>query len=144
MALIAPSGPVYQAGTLSGNPIAMAAGLATLRELQTHGTYEQLAAAGEAMAAAVRRAGAASGIGVQAGALGGMWGFFLTDHSVTDYSTARTADTTMYGRLFHALLGSGVYLAPSQFEAAFVSTAHDAETLGRAQAAIESVIPQLA
>ena len=144
MALIAPAGPVYQAGTLSGNPIAMAAGLATLRELRTKGTYERLAAAGEAMAGAVRRAGTASGIAVQAGAMGGMWGFFLSEQPVTDYASARTADTAMYARLFHALLGAGVYLAPSQFEAGFVSTAHDPDILRRAGLALESVFPQLA
>ena len=124
MKLLAPSGPVYQAGTLSGNPLAMAAGLATLRALEAPGTYELLAESSTALARGVRHAAAAFGIPVQSAAVGGMWGFFLTSSPVTDYATAKTANTALFARLFHALLAEGVYIAPSQFEACFVSTAH--------------------
>jgi glutamate-1-semialdehyde 2,1-aminomutase len=129
MRLLAPSGTVYQAGTLSGNPLAMAAGLATLRELERPGAYEQLSEASRALARGVERAAQAAGVPVQTAAVGGIWGFFLTPTPVTDYATARTADTVMFARLFHALLDAGVYIAPSQFEACFTSTAHDNHTL---------------
>jgi glutamate-1-semialdehyde 2,1-aminomutase len=130
MRLLAPSGTVYQAGTLSGNPLAMAAGLATLREMERPGVYEQLSEASRALARGVERAAQAAGVPVQTAAVGGMWGFFLAPAAVTDYATARTADTVMFARLFHALLGEGIYIAPSQFEACFTSTAHDTDTIG--------------
>jgi glutamate-1-semialdehyde 2,1-aminomutase len=130
MHLLAPSGSVYQAGTLSGNPLAMAAGIATLREIGTPGTYERLGAASAALARGVASAAAAAGVPVQVCAIGGMWGFFLAETPVADYATAKTSDTARFARLFHALLAEGVYIAPSQFEACFTSTAHDATVLG--------------
>jgi len=129
MRLLAPSGTVYQAGTLSGNPLAMAAGLATLRELERPGVYEQLSETSRALARGVERAAQAAGVPVQTAAVGGMWGFFLTPTPVTDYVTAKTSDTAMFARLFHALLDEGVYIAPSQFEACFTSTAHDTNAI---------------
>ena len=129
MRLLAPAGAVYQAGTLSGNPLAMAAGIATLQELETSVAYEQLAEASGALARGVERAAEAVGVPIQVGAIGGMWGFFLTPTPVTDYATAKTADTAMFARVFHALLNEGVYIAPSQFEACFTSTAHDADAI---------------
>jgi glutamate-1-semialdehyde 2,1-aminomutase len=135
MRWLAPVGNVYQAGTLSGNPLAMAAGIATLRALATPGTYEQLSDASNAVAHAVDASAAAVGVPVQVNAIGGMWGFFLTPTPVVDYSTAKTADTSRFARLFHALLAEGVYIAPSQFEACFTSTAHDASTLDATSAA---------
>jgi glutamate-1-semialdehyde 2,1-aminomutase len=129
MRLLAPSGSVYQAGTLSGNPLAMAAGIATLRALAAPGTYEQLGATSSVLAHAVETAASAVGMPVQVAAVGGMWGFFLTPTTVTDYATAKTADTARFARLFHALLAEGVYIAPSQFEACFTSTAHGAATV---------------
>jgi len=129
MRLLAPSGTVYQAGTLSGNPLAMAAGLATLRELERPGAYEQLSEASRALARGFERAAQAARVPVQTAAVGGMWGFFLTPTPVTDYATAKTADTAMFARLFHALLDAGVYIAPSQFEACFTSTAHDTDAI---------------
>ena len=124
--LLAPSGAVYQAGTLSGNPLAMAAGLATLRELERPGdvravSRQRVVRWHEASSARRRRWGLRS---VQQ-RLGGMWGFFLTSTPVTDYATAKTADTARFARLFHALLAEGVYIAPSQFETCFMSTVHD-------------------
>jgi glutamate-1-semialdehyde 2,1-aminomutase len=129
MRLLAPSGVVYQAGTLSGNPLAMAAGIATLRELEAPGVYDRLTEASGALARGVERAADAAGVPVQVAAIGGMWGFFLTPTPVTDYATAKAADTAMFARIFHALLEEGVYIAPSQFEACFMSTAHDRETI---------------
>lgn len=124
MRRIAPSGDVYQAGTLSGNPLAVAAGLATLQELSRPGAYAELSARSSDLASGVRRAADVAGIPVQVASVGGMWGFFFTATPVTDYASARTADTARYGRFFHAMLDRGVYLAPSQFETAFVSTVH--------------------
>ncbi len=126
MRRIAPSGDVYQAGTLSGNPLAVAAGLATLVELDRPGTYSKLSERSTALADGIRRAADAAGIPLQAASVGGMWGFCFAAGPVSDYESARTADTARYGRFFHAMLDRGVYLAPSQFEAAFVSTAHGA------------------
>lgn len=143
MSLIAPSGPVYQAGTLSGNPLAMAAGIATLTELDTPGTYDRLNSASARMAAAIAASAKAHGISVQTGSLGGMWGFFFTGEAVTSYSTAKSADTKTYSRFFHALLDEGVYFAPGQFEAGFVSTVHDASILDAAAVAIDVAMQAL-
>jgi glutamate-1-semialdehyde 2,1-aminomutase len=133
---IAPAGPVYQAGTLSGNPLAMAAGIATLTELDKLGVYESLEARTRALASAVTDAGSRSGVPVQATAIGSMWGFFCAERPVTDFDSATKADTARYARIFHALLQRGVYIAPSQFEAAFVSTAHDDDVISRTATAI--------
>jgi glutamate-1-semialdehyde 2,1-aminomutase len=129
MGLVAPLGPVYQAGTLSGNPLGMVAGLATLEHLAAPGAYERLEANASAVARVVAEAGARHGVPVQAGAVGGMWGFFLASEAVTDYASAKRCDAAGFARLFHALLAQGVYVAPSAFEAGFVSLAHDEETL---------------
>jgi glutamate-1-semialdehyde 2,1-aminomutase len=125
MRRIAPAGTVYQAGTLSGNPLAMRAGIATLTELLSDPrVFAQLSATSAMLADAMRAAGQAAGVPVQAAHAGGMWGFFFAASPVSSYEDARTADTGLYARFFHAALERGVYLAPSQFEAAFVSTAH--------------------
>jgi glutamate-1-semialdehyde 2,1-aminomutase len=129
MRLVAPAGSVYQAGTLSGNPLAMAAGIATLRRLAAPGAYDQLASKARTAAATIKAEAERVGMSLQMAAIGGMWGFFFSPSPVTDYASAKSADTGLYARFFHACLDEGVYLAPSQFEAAFVSMAHDAETL---------------
>ena len=143
MEQIAPSGPVYQAGTLSGNPLAMVGGLTTLRALAQPGVYAGLGAMAEALAGAIHDSAAAAGIPIQATAVGSMWGFFFTEQPVTDYATAKSADTARYARFFHALLDTGVYMAPSQFEAAFVSTAHNAETLAATREAFTAAFAAL-
>lgn len=125
MRLLAPTGSVYQAGTLSGNPLAMAAGIATLRELSRPQTYEKLHAMSERLTAAARGAAAAADIPVQTAAAGGMWGFFCAESPVIDFSTASRADARQFARVFHSLLDDGVYIAPSPFESCFVSTVHD-------------------
>jgi glutamate-1-semialdehyde 2,1-aminomutase len=129
MSKIAPAGPIYQAGTLSGNPLAVAAGLAMLRELQAHPEiYEQL----EARAAALC---AAAPPGVTVNRVGSMFTFFFNDGPVTDYESAKRSDTARFGRFFRAMLERGIYLAPSQFEAAFVSAAHTDEDIRQTVAA---------
>ena len=136
MSKVAPAGPVYQAGTLSGNPLAVAAGLAMLRHLKAHPEiYTQL----ETRAAALR-AGVPAGVTVNR--VGSMFTVFFTEGPVTDWESARRSDTARFGRFFRAMLDRGIYLAPSQFEAAFVSAAHSeadiARTVSAAREAFES------
>jgi glutamate-1-semialdehyde 2,1-aminomutase len=128
MEQVAPAGPVYQAGTLSGNPLAVAAGLATLEALDEH-AYRRLEGAGARVAAALQAAAAAAGIPLTVNRVGSMLTAFFTDQTVRDYASARQASTELFARWFHRLLARGVLIPPSQFEAAFVSTAHDEEAL---------------
>jgi len=129
---VAPAGPVYQAGTLSGNPLAMTAGLTTLRRLRDHSIYEQLERAGarlcEGLAEAARDAGVSA---TTTNRVGSMWTTFFTGTPVTDWTSAAKSDRELYGRFFHAMLREGVYLAPSQFEAGFISIAHTDELIDR-------------
>lgn len=135
MQQVAPAGTVYQAGTLSGNPLAMAAGIATLRALKEPGVYEQLSQATGELSRGFAAAAQKAGIPLQTASAGSMWGFFFAEEAVTDYATAKKADTGLYARFFHAMLENGVYLAPSQFESAFVSTAHTNDTITQSIAA---------
>jgi glutamate-1-semialdehyde 2,1-aminomutase len=135
MALVSPSGAVYQAGTLSGNPLAMTAGLATLSLLREPSAYERLetlgTALGEGLAAAARDAGVPA-VSTRAGS---MLTLFFTGHPVTDYTCARAADTARYAAFYRSMRAQGIYLAPSQFEATFVSLAHGADDIERTVAA---------
>jgi glutamate-1-semialdehyde 2,1-aminomutase len=124
MAKLSPEGPVYQAGTLSGNPLAMAAGLATLRGLQQPGVYAHLEHLGERFTSGMSAVFTRHGVPHVTAHRGSMVGFFLTEGPVTNLASAKQSDTGLYGRFFHAMLDRGVYLAPSQFEAGFLSTAH--------------------
>jgi glutamate-1-semialdehyde 2,1-aminomutase len=124
MAKLSPEGPVYQAGTLSGNPLAMAAGLATLRGLQEPGVYAHLELVAERFTSGMSAVFAKHGVPHVTAHRGSMVGFFLTEGPVTNLASAKASDTGLYGRFFHAMLDRGVYLAPSQFEAGFLSTAH--------------------
>jgi glutamate-1-semialdehyde 2,1-aminomutase len=124
MELVAPLGPVYQAGTLSGNPLAMAAGVATLRLLQDPGVYERLESLSARLEAGLAEAARAAQVPWVTTRVGSMLTGFFSDQPVVDYATAKRANTQSYSRFFHALLDRGVYVAPSQFEAAFVSLAH--------------------
>jgi glutamate-1-semialdehyde 2,1-aminomutase len=139
MQQVSPLGPVYQAGTLSGNPLAMAAGLATLRLLTEPGVYEHLERLSARLVEGLSEAAEVAGVSYTSNRVGSMFTGFFTDRPVTDYASARRADTPRYARFFHAMLDRGVYLAPSQFEAGFVSLAHtDADidvTLNAAAAA---------
>lgn len=124
MEMVAPAGPVYQAGTLSGNPVAVAAGIATLKALDRPGTYERLEALASRLEAGLRQAAQDAGVPATLNRVGSMMTTFFTTGPVTCYATAKQSDTSRYARFFHAMLDEGFYLAPSQFEAAFVSTAH--------------------
>ncbi len=124
MQMVAPQGAVYQAGTLSGNPLAMAAGIATLKSLKKPGTYEKLEALSAALAQGLRTAAEKAGCPVQVNQVGSMFTVFFTATPVTDFRTAKTSDTDRFRRFFNAMLERGIYLAPSQFEACFVSLAH--------------------
>ncbi|MES2696825.1 MAG: glutamate-1-semialdehyde 2,1-aminomutase [Verrucomicrobiota bacterium] len=132
MDMLAPLGPVYQAGTLSGNPLAMAAGIAGLRLLEELNPYARLDALGRHLCAAVLDACRAKGIPVQVPQCGSMFSIFFTDTPVRDYDTALKGDAKLFGRFFHACLERGVYLAPSAYEAGFLSTAHDGPVITRA------------
>ncbi len=138
MAAVAPSGKMYQAGTLSGNPIAMAAGIATLQQLQAPEFYATLTASAERVVEIVRTAAAKHGVAVTASNVGSMWGFFLCEGPVADYESAKRADTQKYATLFHTLLMHGVYIAPSQFEAAFISSLHGERELSVTAAAFDA------
>jgi len=131
MKMIAPSGPVYQAGTLSGNPVAVAAGLETLRILSEPGAYDYLARTGDALAKALGQAANQAGVPASINRVGSMLTLFFTPQQPRDYASAKTADPARYGDFFRGMLERGVYLPPSQFEAIFVSTAHTAEDVSQ-------------
>jgi glutamate-1-semialdehyde 2,1-aminomutase len=139
MSRVAPSGPVYQAGTLSGNPLAMAAGIATLTAL-TPALHDGIARRTRALVEGLRGIAARRGVPFTADSAGSMFGFFFRAEPVRSFTDAKTADAELFRRFFHAALSRGVYLAPSPFEAGFMSAAHgDAElglTLERLDAAL--------
>lgn len=124
MEQVAPSGPIYQAGTLSGNPLAMAAGLATLKLLRQPGTYEDLSRRTKWLAEGLLEIAVEYGMPLSVNYVGAMFSAFFTPSMVKDYQSACTSDTDKFGRYFRGMLEQGVYLAPSQFEAVFLSTAH--------------------
>ena len=141
MGQIAPEGPVYQAGTLSGNPLAMAAGLETLRQLRAPGVYEELEARARTLADGLAAAAGEAGVELSTAAVGGMFGFFFHPGPVRNFADARKADAARFRTFFHAMLDAGVYLAPSAYEAGFVSLAHRpadvAATLAAARKALK-------
>lgn len=134
---VAPSGSMYQAGTLSGNPLAMAAGLATLRILSEPDTLERIAAVATAVRETIEQQAAAAGIPVQTAQVGTMFGLYFNDQPVTNYTQVKTSSTERYARFFHSLLDEKVYLAPSAFEAGFASLAHEGSALEQTVAALE-------
>jgi len=140
---VAPAGPVYQAGTLSGNPLAMTAGLTTLKRLRDKSVYEQLERAGARLTAALADAARVAGIQTVTNRVGSMFTTFFTAAPVTDWTSAARSDRALYGRFFHAMLNGGVYLAPSQFEAAFISLAHTDELLDRTVAAARAALTSI-
>jgi glutamate-1-semialdehyde 2,1-aminomutase len=143
MELIAPVGPVYQAGTLSGNPLAMAAGIAQLEALREPNVYARLEAASERLVAGIRRAAQEAAVPLFQTRAGSMWCNFFTATSVSDEATAKTSDTTLYGEFFRGMLDRGIYLAPSQFESGFVSLAHTDEQIDETVAAARSTLRAL-
>jgi len=138
MAKIAPDGPVYQAGTLSGNPLAMAAGLATLQALERPGFYASLGQRTEALATGLAERAQEAGLPLAVESAGGMFGFvFGADGPIRRFAQVAAADTDRFRQFFHGMLDANVYFAPSAFEAGFVSDAHGdeeiSETLGKAE-----------
>ncbi len=143
MGLVAPAGPVYQAGTLSGNPLAVTAGIETLKKLQTSGVYERLERRGGQLAEGLAQATRQANVPFYQTRVGSLLGGFFTEGPVVDYRSAKRSDTTRYARFFHGMLERGCYFAPSQFEAAFVSTAHTTADIDRTVSAAHDVCRRL-
>ena len=144
MQKVAPSGPIYQAGTLSGNPVAMAAGLAMLELIQAPGFYADLENKTQLLADGLLAVASEAGVPFSVNRVCGMFGLFFTSEKVETYTQATRCDVAMFNRFFHAMLKRGVYLAPSAFEAGFMSTAHSerdiAETLDAARGAFREIL----
>ena len=141
---IAPLGPVYQAGTLSGNPLAMRAGLAMLTAMEREGLYEELSAKTEYLTEGLKAVAAKNGVSVTTTAVGGMFGLFFTDReSITGFSDATACDVDAFGKFFHYMLDEGVYLAPSAYEAGFLSAAHTEADLDATIAAADRAFAKL-
>jgi glutamate-1-semialdehyde 2,1-aminomutase len=144
MKMIAPSGPVYQAGTLSGNPLAMAAGLATLRILmETPGIYTRLEELSARLENGLNRIIDRRTLPMTQNRIGSMFTLFFTSTNVVDYTTAKSSDTKKFSRYFGEMLERGIYLAPSQFEAAFISTAHSTSDIDKTIAAADESLSLL-
>ncbi len=143
MAQIAPEGPVYQAGTLSGNPLAMAAGIAALKALKRPGVYDTLERRSSRLAEGLAAAAEQAGIPAAFNRVGSMLGLFFTDCAVNNFDDAKTCDLEQFARYYQGMLAEGIYLAPSQFEAGFVSLAHTEEDIERTIAAASRVLGRL-
>ena len=140
---IAPLGPVYQAGTLSGNPVAVAAGRATLKLVQAPGFFEALAARTTALTEGLSRAARAAGVSFSAQSIGGMFGIYFSARPPQSYAEVMSCDREAFNRFFHAMLDEGVYLAPSAFEAGFVSAAHSAADIDRTVSGAQRVFARM-
>ena len=143
MSQMAPRGPVYQAGTLSGNPVAMAAGIATLEQLQKDGFYEDLDDRADRLLAGLEQAAQKAAVPVQARRVGSMLGFFFNDKEVKNFDDAKTCDLEKFTAFYKGLRQRGIYIAPSQFEALFISIAHDTDHIDQTIQAAEEVLGQL-
>jgi len=144
MERLAPLGPVYQAGTLSGNPVAMAAGLKTLELIDQPGFYESLTAKTEKLTSGFKERASQAGIALSTNSVGGMFGLFFTgEEQVTSFAQVMACDQNLFKRFFHAMLDEGVYLAPSAFEAGFVSIAHSDEDLDKTLDTAEAIFKRL-
>jgi glutamate-1-semialdehyde 2,1-aminomutase len=141
---VAPLGPVYQAGTLAGNPLAMSAGIATLKELNKPGLYERIDTLAKKLVAGLRRALSASAITAQVNSIGSLSTIFFAPQSVTNYSSAKMSDTKLYARFFREMLDRGIFLAPSQFESAFVSAAHTEADVDKTISAVQDALQSIA
>ena len=140
---VAPQGPVFQAGTLRGNPLAMAAGIATLKQLQKKGVYEKLEARSARLCAGLARAAAAAGVPAQVDHVGSMVGMFFCPDPVRSFDDAKTCDLPRFAKFYQGMRQEGIYLAPSQFEALFVSAAHTREQIDRTVAAARKVLSRI-
>ncbi len=143
MQKVMPAGPVFQAGTLSGNPLAMAAGVATLQELREHPPYTRLEQLGRTLAEGLDQAAAAAGVPHQVARVGSMWTLFFNPEPVSDYDVAKRSDTERFGRFFWAMMDRGVYLPCSQFEAAFLSAAHTEQHVRQTLAAAREALAEV-
>lgn len=143
MEMVAPAGPMYQAGTLSGNPLAMTAGIHTLKRLKEPGNYEHLNKITSELIQGILDAGKKAGHAICGGYISGMFGFFFTEGPVYNFDDAKKSDTAKFARFYRGMLEEGVYLAPSQFEAGFTSLAHTTEDIQRTIAAAEKVLKQV-
>jgi len=140
---VAPAGPVYQAGTLSGNPLAVAAGLATLRRLDEAPPYKNLETLGSLLERGLIEAASNAGTPVRVNRVGSMLTLFFTNQDVTDFESAKTSDTQRFNRFFHVMLNEGIYLPPSQFEAAFISAAHTTPDIERTTEAVAKALKRV-
>ena len=143
MEMVAPAGPVYQAGTLSGNPLAVTAGIHTLKRLQEPGTYKYLDKITGELVQGLVDAGKKAGHAMCGGSIGGMFGFFFTEGPVYNFEDAKKSDTAKFARFYRGMLEEGVYFSPSQFEAGFTSLAHTPEDIQKTIAAAEKVLQQI-
>jgi glutamate-1-semialdehyde 2,1-aminomutase len=143
MSKVAPQGSVYQAGTLSGNPVAMAAGIATLDQLQKDGFYGDLDEKADRLLSGLEQAAKKAAIPAQAKRVGSMLGFFFNDKEVKNFDDAKTCDLDRFAAFYNGLRQKGIYIAPSQFEALFISIAHDTEHIDRTIGAAAEVLDQL-
>lgn len=143
MEMVAPSGPMYQAGTLSGNPLAMTAGIETLKVLQEPGIWETIESNGARLANGLREAAQKAGVPIQMNCIGTMFGLYFSETPVKDWETANQADAGKFAAYFRNMLENGVYLAPSQFEAGFLSTAHGEEEITTTISAAQKAFAQL-
>ncbi len=140
---LSPDGPVYQAGTLSGNPLAMAAGIAALQKLRAEQPYDRLEKLGQQARDALLEAAKTKGLPLQVPQTGSMFSIFFADHPVTNYEEATQSDASLFKRFFHECLRRGVYLAPSPFETCFISTAHAGDDLDQACAVFQESLRAL-
>ncbi|MEE9502519.1 MAG: aminotransferase class III-fold pyridoxal phosphate-dependent enzyme, partial [Candidatus Aminicenantaceae bacterium] len=143
MTQMAPEGPIYQAGTLSGNPLAMAAGITTLNILKRPGTYESLEKTSAALADGLANVNSSLGVDFAFNRIGSMFTTFFTTGPVNNFAGAKSSDTEKFGKYFLGILKEGIYLAPSQFEAAFVSLAHTDEDIARTIEAHEKALKRI-
>lgn len=143
MEMMAPVGPVYQAGTLSGNPIAMTAGIETLKLLNRPGVYDQLENKAASLEKGIAEAAAEAGVATRIQRIASLLTVFFTSNPVVDYESAKQANTALFSKYFHGLLADGIYWPPSQFEAAFISFGHSEEdiemTIGRISGALSDI-----
>ena len=143
MEQLSPLGPVYQAGTLSGNPVATACGLTTLKEIQKPGFFEALSARTQQLTTGLAAAGRAAGIPIQVDSQGGMFGFFFLDALAQNYQQVMKTDSPQFNQFFHGCLDRGVYWAPALYEAGFVSSAHTQQDINDTVAVVAEVLKSL-
>jgi glutamate-1-semialdehyde 2,1-aminomutase len=143
MSCIAPLGPVYQAGTLSGNPVAVAAGLATLKKILEPGFFDRLTACTQSLVTQLIEAAKGAGVAFSAQSVGGMFGVYFRERPPSSYAEVMSCNRELFNRFFHGMLAEGVYLAPSAFEAGFVSSAHSEADIAATAAAARRVLQRV-